>query len=339
MVINIVTWLSDEGRNEELAAFCAGEDIRIAADSFQGTEDFLEKFSNLDVNVDVVVLNDKILGEGDKKTFFENIRAIEPNVRVIVIFPGYRNQYVEDQIKEYKERYGVSDIIFEGRSLDLDSFAEVIKKGYIFDYDMNVFDDQELSRPVSRKKRPCVTVGVMGLTRGCGVTNMAVSAATYIALTENLPVRVVDFTETGNLRFATKAKGVTYIVSRDVDVARLKNASRVVVFDFGAPYNISPKGRLLSTAGSFNDKRMELMRSCDLKIFMGLADPWHRDKLKFLLRDGKWKHSLEDGCLFLFDSVNDELRARYPHVRLNGRGDKSVSSAVRALFSSGKGGD
>lgn len=335
MVINIVTWLSDEGRNEELAAFCAGEDIRIVADSFQGTEDFLEKFNSLDVNIDVVVLNDKILAEGDKKSFFENIRAIEPNVRVIVIFPGYRNQYVEDQIKEYKESYGVSDIIFEGRSLDLDSFAEVIKKGYIFDYDMNVFDDQELSRPAMRKKRPCVSIGVMGLTRGCGVTNMAVSAATYIALTENLPVRVVDFTGTGNLRFAPKAKGVTYIVSRDVDPQRLKAASRVVVFDFGAPYNISPKGRLLSTG---DDKRMELMRSCDLKIFMSLADPWHRDKLKFLLRDGKWKRSLEEGCLFLFDSVNDELRGRYPHIRLNGRGDKSVSSAVRALFN-GKGGD
>ena len=334
-MINIVTWLGNDGHNEELAAFCAGADIRIEEDSFKDIEDFLEKFNDINSNIDAVVLNDTMLGEENKRRLFENIRSIEPNVRIIVIFPGYRNQYVEDQIKEYKEVYGVSDIIFEGRSLDLDSFVEVIKKGFVYDYSLNVLDDQEISG--GKKKKPCVTVGVMGTTRGCGVTNMTVSVAEYIALSEKIPVRVVDFTESGNLRFARHESNITYIVGKNIDMQKLRSSSEALVFDFGTPYNISPKGRLLSTSACFSDEKMKIMRGCDLKIIMNFSDPWHRGKLKFLLRDRIWKRSLENGCLFLFDSVNDEMSAGYRNIRINGRNDKLISSAVRELFAGGKG--
>ena len=82
----------------------------VVSNTFAGTEDFLQKFDELDVNIDVLVACDSVLHDADKRSFFDNIRTIEPNIRIVIMFPGYRNQYIEDQITEYKNLYGVSDM-------------------------------------------------------------------------------------------------------------------------------------------------------------------------------------------------------------------------------------
>ena len=336
-MINIITWLEDNSYAEDLSAFCAGENIRIAANIFAGTEDFLQKFDELDVNIDVMVVCDSVLQVADKRSFFDNVRAIEPNIRIVIMFPGYRNQYIEDQITEYKNLYGVSDIIYEGRGLDMDYFAEVVKKGYIYDYDLNVFDEQEEAIRPAIKKTDCVTVGVMGLTSGAGVTNMVISAAEYISMSENLPVRAVDLSGTGNLRFTAKNKKITYIVHPNIDFDRLKKASRAVVIDFGAPYNISPKGRLISRNGCYSEDKIALMRSCDLKIFMCLSDDWHSGKLKYLLNERSWKKAINGSCLFLVDNA-EKIQGRYPKIEIYGRNEQVIPDSLSRLFAA-EGGD
>ena len=127
-MINVVIWLGKIKYSAELAIVFARNNIRIVDENFENTDDFIDRFDSLDANVDVLVIADALLLGTDRKKLFQRIRQIEPNIRIVIVFPGYRNQYIEDQISEYKNVYGISDIIYEGNRLDEDYFADVIKK-------------------------------------------------------------------------------------------------------------------------------------------------------------------------------------------------------------------
>lgn len=334
-MINVVTWLDNNRYRNELSTACAGNGIKIVADEFKNASDFLKSFDEIDTTIDVLVISNSNLENIDKKSFFEDVCVTEPNLRIVIVFPGYRNQYIEEQISEYKA-LGISEIIYEGRRLDKTCFVEAMKKGYIYDYEINVYDEPEdVVKPLSPKPE-CLTIGVMGLSRGCGVTNMTVSIANYISLAEDVPVKAVDFSGTGNLRFA-KGKKVTYIVHSDIDIARLQKSSRVIVFDFGTPYNISAKGRVLSNNENYSDALIEMFRSCDLKICMCFSDSWHIGKLKYLLNDKAWKRDIDHSYIFLLDSVPEKFKAGHSKINIYSRNDKAVSEHIAGLFA-GKGG-
>lgn len=335
-MIHIVTWLDSNTYHNELAAACAGNGIRIVADEFKDAQDFLKTFDSIDTNIDVLVISNSNLENIDKKSFFEDVCVTEPNLRIVIVFPGYRNQYIEEQISEYKA-LGISEIIYEGQRLDEACFAEVIKKGYIYDYEVNVYDEpEEIVKPLSPKPK-CVTIGVMGLTHGCGATNMVINIANYISLAEDCQVKAVDFSGTGNLRFAGGRK-VIYIVHSNIDIARLQRTSRVIVFDFGTPYNISAKGKLLSNNGNYNDTIIELFKSCNLKICMCFSDSWHIGKMKYLLNDKAWKWSIDESYIFLLDSIPEKLKLGHSKVNIYGRNDKAVLRHIEELFSAKGGG-
>ncbi len=334
-MINIVTWLDNNQYQNKLSTACAGNGIKIVADKFENASDFLKSFDEIDTNIDVLVIGSGNLEKVDKKSFFEDVCVTEPNLRIVIVFPGYRNQYIEEQISEYKA-LGISEIIYEGQRLDTSCFVKAMKKGYIYDYEINVYDEpEEVVKPLSSKPE-CLTIGVMGLSHGCGVTNMTVSIANYISLAEDVPVKAVDFSGTGNLRFA-KGKKVTYIVHSDIDIARLEKTSRVIVFDFGTPYNLSAKGRVLSNNENYSDALIELFQSCDLKICMCFSDSWHIGKLKYLLNDKAWKRKIKGSYLFLLDSVPDKFKVRHSRINIYGRNDQAISEYIAGLFS-GKGG-
>ena len=327
-MINSVMWLDSHKYKNELSAICAGNGIRIVEDEFKTSEEFIRKFCNLDTNIDVCVISNTNLENLNKKKFFEEIYSSEPNLRIVIVFPGYRNEYIEQQISDYKDM-GINDVIYEGKHLDAIYFTEVIKKGYIYDYDINVYDEQEEEiKPLSLKPR-CMTIGVMGVTRGCGVTNMAINIANFISLSEDCNVKAVDFSGTGNMRFA-KGKKVTYILNSAIDVERLKRSSRAVVFDFGTPYNISSKGKLMSGRDSFDDKKIRLFKECDLKILMCFSDAWHIGKIKYFFNDKEWRRVLDSSYLILLDTPSEKLK--HPRVKIAGRNDKAVSEAIRNLF-------
>lgn len=335
-MINIVTWLENNAYRNELSAVCAGNGIRIVADEFENAGDFLREFDAIDANIDVLVIGNGNLEGIDKKSFFEDVCVTEPNLRIVIVFPGYRNEYIEEQISEYKA-LGIYEIIYEGQHLDERYFADVIKKGYIYDYEVNVYDEaEEKSKPLTPSPE-CRTIGIMGLTHGCGVTNMAINIASYISLSEDYNVKAVDLSGTGSLRFA-KGRKVTYIVHSDIDFGRLKKSSRAVVYDFGTPYHISSKGKLLSENENYSDANIELFKSCDLKICMCFSDSWHIGKLKYLLNDKSWKRSIDNSYIFLLNSMPEKLRLGRLKINIYARNDKAVERHIAELFS-GKGGD
>ena len=335
-MINVVTWLDSNKYRSEISAVCAGNGIRIVADEFEGAQDFLRTFDSIDANIDVLVIANSNLENIDKKSFFEDVCVTEPNLRIVIVFPGYRNQYIEEQISEYKA-LGIYEIIYEGQRLDENYLADVIKKGYIYDYEINVYDEsEEAPKPLSPKPK-CITIGVMGLTRGCGVTNMAINIANYIALAEECAVKAIDLSGTGNLRFA-KGKKVTFIVHSNIDIPRLQKTSRAIIYDFGTPYNISSKGKLLSTYDNFNETDIELFKSCDLKFCMCFADSWHIGKLKYLLNDKAWKRTIDKSYVFLLDKVPDKMRLGHPKVNIYSRNDKTMLRHIEELFSAKGGG-
>lgn len=335
-MINIVTWFENNDTKNELSAVCAGNGIRIVEDEFENVQNFLMKFDSIDTNIDVLVIADRNLENTDKKSFFEEVCVTEPNIRIIIVFPGYRNEYIEEQIAEYKA-LGIYEIIYEGQSIDVNYFADVIKKGYIYDYELNVYDEEdgEAAKPLSPKPE-CITIGVIGLTHGCGVTNMVINIAGYIALAEECSVKAVDFSGTGNLRFA-KGRKVTYIVHSNIDIARLQKSSRVLIYDFGTPFNISSKGKLLSENENYSETKTELFKSCDLKICMCFSDNWHIGKVKYLLNDRQWRRNIDNSYVFLLDRVPDKLRIGRSRINIYGRNDKLMLRHIGELFS-GKGG-
>ena len=71
-------------------------------DEFDDVQNFLMKFDSIDTNIDVLVIADRNLESVDKKRFFEEVCVMEPNLRIVIVFPGYRNEYIEEQIAEYK---------------------------------------------------------------------------------------------------------------------------------------------------------------------------------------------------------------------------------------------
>ena len=327
-MINIVTWFEGDKYKSELSSVCLENGIRIVEDEFENSEAFIRKFSSLDINIDVCVISNKNLESLNKKKFFEDIYLSEPNIRIVIVFPGYRNEYIEQQISDYKDM-GINDMIYEGKYLDATYFTEVIKKGYIYDYDINVYHDpEEHSGPLSPKPR-CLSIGIMGATRGCGVTNMAINIANFISLSEDCNVRAVDYSGTGNMRFA-KGKKVTYIVHSDIDIGRLKKTSRALIIDFGTPYNISSKGKLLSVRDSYDDEKIRLFKECDLKILMCFSDVWHIGKIKYFFNDKEWRRELDSSYMVLLDTHTDKLK--HPKLKISGRNDKAVSETIRNLF-------
>lgn len=129
-MINVVTWLDSNKYRNEISAVCAGNGIRIVADEFMNSQDFLREFDSIDANIDVLVIANSNLENVDKKSFFEDVCVTEPNLRIVIVFPGYRNQYIEEQISEYKA-LGIYEIIYEGQKLEENYLVDVIKKGYI----------------------------------------------------------------------------------------------------------------------------------------------------------------------------------------------------------------
>ena len=91
---------------------------------------------------------------------------------------------------------------------------------------------------------------------------MAINIANYIALAEECAVKAIDLSGTGNLRFA-KGKKVTFIVHSNIDIPRLQKTSRAIIYDFGTPYNISSKGKLLSNNENYSETDIELFKSCE----------------------------------------------------------------------------
>jgi len=295
-MVNVVLWLG--GRiDAEFAMHFARHDIRIVDEEFDSVKEFIGRFDAIEINVDVVVLSNNNLVSADRTALFARIREIEPNVRIVIIFPGHRSQYIDEQIAEYRD----CGIIYEGNGLDADYFADVIRKGCI--------EETAPDEPAS----PNISVGILGLTHGCGVTSMTIAVAEHLA--QNCRVKAIDLTGTASLRFA-KSKNVTYITHANIDIPRIKSTSRAVVIDFGAPFELSPKGKLLATSLHWGDERLKLLRECDLKLVMGFADRWHIGKLKYL-------HQLraDESWLILID--------RLPKVP---RGCKILTRNDRAIF-------
>lgn len=335
-MINVVLWLDGNKYRDEISAVCAGNGIRIVADEFTDAQGFLKDFDSIDTNVDVLVIANSNLEKVDKKSFFDDVCVTEPNLRVVIVFPGYRNQYIEEQISEYRA-LGIYEIIYEGQRLEENYLVDVIRKGYIYDYEINVYDEsEEVSRPLSPKPK-CITIGVMGLTRGCGVTHMAINIAKYIASAEECAVKAIDLSGTGNLRFA-KDKKVTYIVHSNIDIPRLQKSSRAIIYDFGTPYNISSKGKLLSKNENFNEPDIELFKSCDLKFCMCFADSWHIGKLKYLLNDKAWKRSIDKSYVFLLDALPNKMGLGHTKINIYRRNDKTMLRHIEELFSARGGG-
>ena len=326
-MINIVMWLKEEKNKEKISMACARNSIRIVESEFENISDFLTIFSELDTNIDVLVISHEMLAETDINEFVGAVRETEPNLRIVIVFPGYRNQYIEPQVKEYA-KLGIPDIIYEGQYIDEECFVEVIRKGFVYDYDVNVYDEPG-EKPKAAVPKKCITVGVMGITHGAGVTNMVVNIANYISLSEECSVKAVDFSGTGSLRFA-KGRKVTYIVHSDVDIPRLKKNNRAIIYDFGTPYNISAKGKHIS--GFLTDEQLKLFQQCDLKILMSFSDIWHLGKIKYFLSNKQWKKKLDNSYLFLFDTVDEKFKTKHPKLNIYGRNDIEIQKKISHLL-------
>lgn len=123
-------WLGSTKCPNELAMVFARKDIRIVGDGFNDADDFFTYISSIEGTIDVIVIAEKILRSYDRTSILCRLKAHFPNSRIVLIFQGYRNHYTSLQTAEYKDVYGITDIIFEGIGLSGEYLADVIRKKY-----------------------------------------------------------------------------------------------------------------------------------------------------------------------------------------------------------------
>lgn len=108
----------------------ARKDIRIIGDGFNSADDFLAHISSIEDTVDVIVIAEQVMQSFNRASLLHKLKDKFPTGRIVIIFQGYRNHYTSLQTAEYKNSYGITDIIFEGIGLSDEYLADVIRKRY-----------------------------------------------------------------------------------------------------------------------------------------------------------------------------------------------------------------
>ena len=106
-----------------------------------------------------------------------------------------------------------------------------------------------------------------------------------------------------------------------------------MVYDFGTPFNISSKGKLLSYNECYDEEKMKLFRECDLKVCKCFSDSWHIGKMKYFLNDKFWSREIDDSYIILLDKVPRDSQSLSSRINICGRNDTGLTDRLADLFS------
>lgn len=280
----------------------------------------------------------------------DSIIELKHDIRIVVILNGNRSQYLKNQLSDFRQRQ--IDIVFDDRGFDVESLIRFLKKGPVLrkpekniseqflheeedmssefieesvDDILNVKDNNHIQQededweteddlPESFSQfRGHYSIGIMGAAHGTGVTSLAVELAEYFSL-HNCSVALVDYTGTDAIALA-KLKEAEYIAETQ-SMRQLKKKYNLVIFDFGAPYVITPKGDNFIVEHGYPIMNLPEFNKCNIKIIMGFSDSWNIRKMGYFLENNQWKSVIDSSFLFVTADKAYKLQRRHPDVNI-----------------------
>ena len=149
-----------------------------------------------------------------------------------------------------------------------------------------------------QKSKP-VTVGIMGVNSGAGVTTLAVSLAGYLSAFHRKSVAVVECGQKSEFRLMRTAddmdiftiKNIDYYCKKAADISDiLKRGYDAIIMDYGS-----------GTA------RLDQIRECTHKVVVASLEPWNVDRYDTFCESMKeWFH--RDTWLHILHGDIGELR-------------------------------
>lgn len=295
----------------------------------------------------------------------DTIIDLKYNIRIIVILNGNRSEYLKNQLFDFRERQ--IDIVFDDRGFDVEGLIRFLKKGPVLrkiekdigepplheeadissefieesvDDILNVKDNNHIRQededweteddlPDSFSQfKGHYSIGIMGAAHGTGVTSLAVELADYFSI-HNCSVALVDYTGTDALSFA-KLKEAEY-VKESQSMRQLKKKYNLVIFDFGAPYVITPKGDNFIIEHGYPIMNLPDFNKCNIKIIMGFSDNWNIRKIGYFLENDQWKSVVNSSFLFVTADKAHKLQRRHPDINILNR-DENISDTIYEII-------
>ena len=321
-------------------------------------EEYLEETDAVIIDANAVLL----------ETIYElldEIIAKKKSLRIIVILNGGREQYLKKQLSGFRQRH--IDIIFDDNGFDSEILIRFLNKGLMRQQEKpiepvskkievenadveeisaeNLFSSTEIQESGQIQEteiedqdedllesfsqfRGHYSIGIMGATHGTGVTSLVVKLGQYFAL-HNCSVAVVDYTGTDALSLA-KCKKIDCILESQ-SMRQLRKKYNLVVFDFGAPYAITPKGDNFSIESDYPIMNLPEFNKCSIKIVMGFADSWNVRKIRHFLDNHQWKSVIDSSFVFITAGNAHKLRRIYPDINIIDR-DENITDVIYEII-------
>lgn len=282
-------------------------------------------------NVDVVVIAAAAIDMSSFRGLIDEIYQLNEFITIILILYGTQEQYFKKQLDEYNKLH--INLIFDNNGFDAAELIDYAKCGKR-NKKKNTTIKSELQKPVISSNEEHYSIAVFGITHGAGVTSAVVSLARYFGL-QSRNTSAMDFTETKSLAFA-RCKEAEIITERPIDIEAIKAESKVVIFDFGVPYDISADGNTARISQRYNVTFIKEIGKCDIKIGIGFLEAWHINKARYFFDNVQWQHLIDNSYVFLFDGDPKELKRDYPHINMYQRDDEEFREIISNLFSEGR---
>lgn len=328
-MIGVICLLEMRSSQNILEKELSREDIRFLCDACTDAIGLLIELERFKDATDVIILKNP----QNADYLLSEIRTISPCVRIVLILNGTRNQYVSDQIDAFRNDFMVTDIIFEGKGVETNSLAYVIHKGKMTENEMLINNELIEETEKTKVNTNCNIIGIFGATHGAGVTNMVITFAEYFARNGNI-TKAVDLTGTSSLAFAKNGKAI-YLTEKRQNLNEVKATSSFLIYDFGVPFRISPKGDFLGMSEGYSLETISELKQCNLKVCMGFLDDWQIQKVLYFWKDEKWKRLVDRTYVFLFDREPKVLKNKYGHINMFERNDEAFADTVTKLFANG----
>ncbi len=172
-------------------------------------------------------------------------------------------------------------------------------------------------------------IGVFNTSRGAGATTVATTLAQYFAL-HGFETRLADLSGSNALELV-KINGVKIGYGIEcLDV--FKRASGILVIDFGAPYEITPRGDSFKISNGYASQNIREINKCNIKVVLGFSDVWNIGKLKFFFENEQWSEFIDDSYLFLTSGSDKKLKSEYPQFNIIRRDDDYKEQILNTIY-------
>lgn len=334
-MIKVITYLGAQQVQDGIYKKAKGYGIEFVCEDCENPIMMLSMIEQYKDLTDVIIVNNSILHSQDIESLLCEIRKVSKNIRIILILNGKRSQYIPKQLEEYKSTYCLFDIIFENNGIDTNMLISVMQKGKLTENELiinnpKMYDKEKFVIGKNVDEHICNTIAIFGTTHGAGVSSMVITLAEYFALAGNV-TKAVDLTGTSALSFAKKGKAI-YLTEKRQDLEEIKSTSEFVIYDFGVPFDISPKGDLLSVNKDYTPAMITELKCCELKVAMGFLGECQLNKVKYFWNDRTWMKLIGNDYVFLFDDEPRKVIKGYDHINMLSRNDMAFADAVTKVF-------